>query len=189
MLCCVLCAHSQFLCNLARFDLSDGVYARQISRTFSMLDCSYSTRHYSAVSFCSCKLRWRIDECVSISCFNAQPDIFAVMNCCVEALSVFSSDILTWSANGLYSVQWHIKWREWMQKNMHIISTNFAKRLVWKHEYDVKLWHHKQPTPNTNDHHMPLNEKPPHENFLRTPLRLVSYFPVSTLFMPCFVIH
>ena len=25
-------------------------------------------------------------------------------------------------------------------------------------EYDVKLWHHKQRTPNTNDHHMPLNE-------------------------------
>jgi len=26
-----------------------------------------------------------------------------------------------------------------MQKNMHIMSTNFAKKLVWKHEYDVKL--------------------------------------------------
>jgi len=37
--------------------------------------------------------------------FNAQPDIFAVMSYCVVALSVFSSDILTWSANSLYSVQ------------------------------------------------------------------------------------
>jgi len=27
------------------------------------------------------------------------------MNCCVVALSVFSSDILTWSADSLYSVQ------------------------------------------------------------------------------------
>jgi len=27
----------------------------------------------------------------------------------------------------------------------------------------------KKHTPNTNDHHMPLNE-PPHENCLRTPL-------------------
>jgi len=44
---------------------------------------------------------------------------------------------------------------------MHIVSTNFAKRLIWKHEYDVKLWRHKQRTPNTNDHHMPLNENPP----------------------------
>jgi len=45
------------------------------------------------------------------------------------------------------------------------VSTNFA----WKHEYDVKLWRHKQRTPNKNDHHLPLNEIP-HENFLRTPL-------------------
>jgi len=45
------------------------------------------------------------------------------------------------------------------------MSINFA----WKHEYDVKLWRHKQRTPNTNDHQMPLNETP-HENFLRTPL-------------------
>jgi len=30
---------------------------------------------------------------------NAQPDSFAVMNCCVEALSVYSSDILTWGAD------------------------------------------------------------------------------------------
>jgi len=26
---------------------------------------------------------------------------------------------------------------------MLIMSTNFAKTLVWKHEYDVKLWRHK----------------------------------------------
>ena len=45
------------------------------------------------------------DKCVLLSCFNAQPDIFAVVNCCVVALSVFSSDILTWSADSLYSVQ------------------------------------------------------------------------------------
>jgi len=40
---CVLYAHPQFLCSLARFDLANrGVPA---SRTLSMLDCSYSTRH------------------------------------------------------------------------------------------------------------------------------------------------
>jgi len=50
------------------------------------------------------------------------------------------------------------------------MSTNFAKTLVWKQDCDVKLWRHKQPTPNTNDYPMPLNETPPHENFLRTPL-------------------
>jgi len=36
---------------------------------------------------------------------DAQADIFAVMNCCVAVLSVFSSDILTWSTDSLYSVQ------------------------------------------------------------------------------------
>jgi len=36
---------------------------------------------------------------------NAQPDIFAVMNCCVVALSVFSSDILTWRADILVYIQ------------------------------------------------------------------------------------
>jgi len=38
------------------------------------------------------------DECVFLPCFN-EPDIFAVTNCCVVVLSVFSSDILTWSAD------------------------------------------------------------------------------------------
>jgi len=47
---------------------------------------------------------------------------------------------------------------------MHIMSTNVAKTLVWKHEYDVKLRRHKHRTPQTNDHYMPLNETP-HEIF------------------------
>ena len=38
--------------------------------------------------------------------------------------------------------------------------------------YDFKLWRHKQRTPNTNDHHMPLDEIP-HENFLPTPLQVI----------------
>jgi len=54
------------------------------------------------------------------------------------------------------------------------MSTNFAKTLVWKHVNDVKLWRHKQRTPNTNGHHMTLNQ-PPHENFLRTPLQITSF--------------
>jgi len=36
---------------------------------------------------------------------NPQPDIFAVINCCVVALSVFSSDILTWSDDVLVYIQ------------------------------------------------------------------------------------
>jgi len=52
---------------------------------------------------------------------------------------------------------------------MRIMSETFAKTLVWKYAYDVKLWSHKQHTPHANYHHIPLNETP-HENFLRTPL-------------------
>jgi len=51
---------------------------------------------------------------------------------------------------------------------MHIVSTNFVKTLVWKYEYDVKLWRHKHikhkwPPYGTEWNH-------PHENFLHTPL-------------------
>ena len=63
----------------------------------------------NAAWFWSCKLLWHSDECALRPCFNAQPDILAIMNCCVVALSLFSSDIVTWSADSLYSVQWHIK--------------------------------------------------------------------------------
>jgi len=38
------------------------------------------------------------------------------------------------------------------------MSTNFAKTLVWKHGNDVNCWRHKQRTPNTNDHHVTLNQ-------------------------------
>jgi len=31
------------------------------------------------------------------------------MNCYIVALSLFSSNIVTWSADSLYSVQWHVK--------------------------------------------------------------------------------
>jgi len=38
---------------------------------------------------------------VLLPCFNAKPDIFAVMNRCVVALNLFASYILTWSADSL----------------------------------------------------------------------------------------
>ena len=42
---------------------------------------------------------------VLLPCFNMQPDIFAVMNCCVVALIVFSPDMLAWMADSLYSAR------------------------------------------------------------------------------------
>ena len=55
------------------------------------LQCSTARiwRDLSAAWFCSCKLLWRRDECVTLPCFNGQPDIFAVINCCVVALMLF----------------------------------------------------------------------------------------------------
>ena len=40
--------------------------------------------------------------------------------------------------------------------NMHVVSTNFAKTLICKREYDVILWRHKQRISNNNDHYTPL---------------------------------
>jgi len=44
---------------------------------------------------------------------------------------------------------------------MHIMPTNIAKTLVWKHEYNVKLWRHKHHTSNKNDHHIATEWNPP----------------------------
>ena len=48
---------------------------------------------------CSCKCSDIKHTCVLLPRLNAQPDISAAINCCVVALSAFSSDILTWSAD------------------------------------------------------------------------------------------
>jgi len=79
-------------------------------------------------------LLWRIDVCGLLPCFNAQPDIFAVMNCCIVALGVLYSDSLTWRADSLYSLFSAMAHNiRWVEKNMHIMSTNLAKTLVWKY--------------------------------------------------------
>ena len=67
-------------------------------------------------------------ECVLLPCFNALPDIFAIMNCSVLALSaVFCSGLLTWSADVHCSDT--LRRVHALQNNMHVVSTNFAKRL------------------------------------------------------------
>jgi len=39
---------------------------------------------------------------------------------------------------------------------MHVVSTNFAKMLICKREYDVILWRHKQHLSSNNCHYTPL---------------------------------
>ena len=73
---------------------------------------------------------WHSDECVLLSCLNAHPGIFAVMNCCVVALSVFSSDILTWSADVLVYIQCqgHTQVGYWIKKKP--LSFIFYKNFI-----------------------------------------------------------
>ena len=65
-------------------------------------------RDISASSICSCKLLWRSDECVLLPFFNTQPKYCSYELLCCSIEFIFS-DILTWSADTLYSVQCHIK--------------------------------------------------------------------------------
>ena len=135
-------------------------------------------QNIGTASVCSCKLLWRSDECVSLPCFNAQPHIFAVMNCCVVA---FSSDILTWSADCSYSVQWHINYcKHKLTHKLRGVRVEDNAYYVKKHRQNFGLvtwtWcqiltsqiadtKYKWP-PST------IEWNPPHENFLRMPLIL-----------------
>ena len=97
----------------------------------------------AALYFCSCELRRHSTECVLLPCFNALLDIFAVMNCSVLALSaMFCSSLLSWSASVTHCT---IK-----QSACRIIC------VVWKREYNVIFWRHKQRISSNHDHHTPL---------------------------------
>jgi len=91
------------LCSLARFDLANrGVRQPVQPHTYARLlvfDEILAQPHFAVVN-CS-------DAVMSVFCFlfSTRSQNFAVMNSCVAALSSFSSDILTWSADSLYSVQ------------------------------------------------------------------------------------
>jgi len=93
------------LCSLAKFNLANqGVRQPVQLHTYNRLlvfDETLAQPDFAVVN-CSDAVT---DDCVSLSCFDAKHDILAVMNCCVVALSLFSSDILTWRADSLYSVQ------------------------------------------------------------------------------------
>ena len=118
-------AHFQFLCSLATFKLSS-LDVRHPNRI-----PSYSTairQDIRAACFCSCKMHWCSNECILLPCFNALPDIFAVMNCSVLTLplsAVFCSGLVTGNAD----------------KRVRRVRVEYT--LVCKHECDVILWPHK----------------------------------------------
>jgi len=92
------------LCSLARFDLANrGVRQPVQPHTCARLlvfDETLAQPHFAVVN-CSDAV---ILMSVFYSTFSTRSQNFAVMNSCVAALGLFSSDILTWSADSLYSV-------------------------------------------------------------------------------------
>jgi len=91
----------------ARFDLANrGVRQPVQPHTYARLlvfDATLAQHHFAIVN-CS-------DAVTSLfySPFSTHSQNFVVTNSCVAELSLFSSDILTWSTDSLYSVQLHIK--------------------------------------------------------------------------------
>jgi len=81
--------------------------------------------------------------------FNAKPDIFAVMNRCVVALSLFPPTSSLLRALIVYKIR-GVRVEEYAYY-VNKLRQNIG--LEW-------TWRHKQRAPNTNDHHMPLNEIP-----------------------------
>jgi len=90
------------LCSSARFDLANrGVRQPVQPHTCALLLVFDETAQLQfAVVSCS-------DAVMNVFCspFSTNSQNFAVMNSCVAALSLFSSDILTWSADSFYAVQ------------------------------------------------------------------------------------
>jgi len=95
------------LCSLARFYLANRVVRQpvqpHICARLLVFDETAAQPHVAAVN-CS-------DAVMSVfySPFSTRRQTFAVMNSCAVALSLLSSDILTLSADSVYSVQRHIK--------------------------------------------------------------------------------
>ena len=104
---CVHFAHFQFLCSLTRFDFaSRGVRQHvQLHTLYARLlvfDKTSAQPHFAGVN-CSDA----VTNMFYIPVFTRSLIFFAIMSCCVVALILLSSDIPTWSAGSLYSVQWH----------------------------------------------------------------------------------
>ena len=81
---CVLYAHSQFLCKLQVSNCQPWVSAIPAAKL--LIDC-YSIRHSRSLVFLQLLTALTQHWVYSAPCFNALPDIFAIMNCSVLALS------------------------------------------------------------------------------------------------------
>jgi len=94
---------ASLLCSLARYDLANRDVRQPVQpHTYARLLVFGETPAQPHVEVVNCS-----DAVMSVfySPFSTRSQNFAVMNSCVATLSVFSSDILTWSAGSSYSVQ------------------------------------------------------------------------------------
>jgi len=91
------------LCSLERFDLANRVVRQPVQpHTYSRLLVFNETVAQPHVAVVNCS-----DAVMSVfhSPFSTRRQTFAVVNSCAAALILLSSDILTSSADSLYSVQ------------------------------------------------------------------------------------
>jgi len=158
------------LCSLARFDLANrGVRQPVQPHTYARLlvfDETLAQPHFAVVN-CSDAVR-----SVFYSPFSTHSQNFAVMNSCVAALSLISSDILTWSADSLYSVQWHKIRGVRLRVEEYAYYVNKLRQNVG---LDTWIWRQivTSQRPHTANKWPPYAREwnPPHEKFMRTPLR------------------
>jgi len=93
MFSCVLNAHFQFLCRLVQHVSN---CQPEVSAIPTAHLCSTAIRRdIRAAFFLICELLHRSIECILLHSLNAQPYIFAVVNCSDEAVGVFYSPVLT----------------------------------------------------------------------------------------------
>ena len=106
---------------------------------------------------------------VSLPCFNAQSDIFALTNCCGVALNLFFSDSLTGSADSFHSAQWHkisgVDVEEYAYYVNKLRQNLGLETWKWRKIVTSQTAHNKYKWPPYDP-----ELKIPHENFLRTPL-------------------
>jgi len=71
---CVLCAQCQFLCTVQFSKIpSSKPGCAPTSPAAHLCSTARIRQDIRPASFCSCKLLWRSDECVSLPLFNTQP--------------------------------------------------------------------------------------------------------------------
>jgi len=122
---------------------------------------SFYTHFFNYRLATGCELRCCGVEYILLFGFNLVW-YFCNYDCLVVALSAFCTCILSWSADVLSQYNDILSYTTTNKENalqlrIGIASTNFAKTLDRKCEFNVAVWRHKHRPPSNNDHHTPLS--------------------------------